>query len=73
MLVSPAFRNIVNKCGLLRNSQRMTLSLLPIMALLDFCHDTVGGIRTDQAVPNCHRKNGMQDRMDNFHAVGFET
>ena len=73
MFVSPAFRNIVNKCGLLRNGQRMTLPLLPIMALLDFCHDTVGRICTDQTIPNCHRKNGMQDRMDNFHAVGFET
>lgn len=50
----------LHECGLLCLCQCLFLGVLPSAALLDVGQGTVGGICTDQVVPNRQRENRVQ-------------
>ena len=72
MPVRLAALDILYKSRLLRFCQSMALGLFPVMASLYFCHSPIRRVDTNQPIPHGYRKYGVDDCVDNLHAVGLK-
>ena len=73
MIINFVISHIVNKCRLLCDGQRVTLWLLPVVALFDFRHRSGSRVDTDVIITDGQSKYGVDDGVNNFHRVRLEA
>lgn len=73
MIINLVISHIVNKCRLFCDGQRVTLWLLPVVALFDFRHCSGSRVDTDVVITDGQSKYGVDDGVNNFHRVRLEA
>ena len=73
MIINLVISHIVNKCRLFCDGQRVTLWLLPVVALFDFRHRSGSRVDTDVVITDGQSKYGVDDGVNNFHRVRLEA
>ena len=73
MVINFTTFDIVDESCLLCFRQSVTLWLFPVVAFLDFCHSAGGGIDTDITVTHGHRKDRVDDGVNDLHGVGLKS
>lgn len=73
MIINFVISHIVNKCRLLCDGQRVTLWLLPVVALFDFRHRSGSRVDTDVIITDGQSKYGVDDGVNNFHRVRLKA